>query len=288
MCGRETQGATDPSCEARRSFVEERCPQCDCPITDAARDAVRCDTCGLRAFSSVTTKPRTLAREADVHASLEEWADSESMSVEEFLETSFGEESVASIHARLVAGEVVGTSFDILGFLFSHLGGGQSGGGGGSPDVAVNLEEPEPDSAREPPTQKVSLPDSPVLQRRSKILPLVSVMAADGRLLPEERRIVDQFLMDEGLGPLEEHEIRVHRPQEVGSVGTADEHDRLLSLMFELAYIDKEGDSSELNVIRAFAHRWGVHAERLAELERLHQPMGWDRFVFRMKSILLG
>ena len=141
---------------------------------------------------------------------------------------------------------------------------------------------------RDPLPRAVELPEAPTVNPRNRIMPLVSVMAADGRLLPKERAFIDRILAEESMEPLTQEEIRIHHPQEIGAVGTDEEHDQLLSLMFQLAYIDNEGDLSELNIIRAYAHRWGIAAERIAALDNQYKPMGWDRFLIRLNAILLG
>lgn len=293
MCGRATHGAVEPSCEVAHALVEERCPQCKDPVTDDTRANFRC-ACGLAAYAAVVAEPRDLSDLEAVRAALEVWADGDSMSIDELIETSFGEDSVEAIHAKIVAGETVTTSFDVLGFLFSHLAGGMSGMSAGqdAPPTKIAHEKSTDALSEGPrgvaPTQRIVLPSAPAQKRRDLILPLVSVMAADGKLLDEERAFVQRVLEEEGLAPLQDHEIRVHRPHEVGWVGTLEEAEHLVSLMLQLAYVDQEGDSSELRVVRAFARRWGLTPERLADLERKHQPMGWSHFVFRMKSILLG
>jgi uncharacterized tellurite resistance protein B-like protein len=293
MCGRATHGGVDPVCSVAHALVEEKCPQCDLAITEQARTQFRC-SCGLGAFATVTAEPRDLSEVAAVEKSLTAWAHADSMHLGELIATSFGEDSVEAIHAKILAGEPVTTSFDVLGFLFSHLTGGVSGmqAGHEAPPTKVAHDTATDALAEGPqgvsPTIRIVLPSTPADRRRNRILPLVSVMAADGRVLQSERKFVERVLEEEGLKPLEDHELRVHRPHEVGDVGSPEEREKLVGLMLQLAYIDQEGDSSELRVVHAFARKWGVAPERLAELERQHQPMGWSHFVFKMKSILLG
>ena len=79
----------------------------------------------------------------------------------------------------------VGTSFDVLGFLFSHLSGGLSGMQAGSDPVPSRREQETRQFTQDvdAPAAVITLPDAPTAHRRNKILPLVSVMAADGRLM---------------------------------------------------------------------------------------------------------
>ncbi len=293
MCGRATRGSVAPVCAVEHALVEERCPSCAAPITDQTRSSFRC-SCGLGAFAEVTASPRDLTDPEAVRDALTAWAHADSMTLDELISTSFGEDSAEAIHAKIQAGEPVTTSFDVLGFLFSHLSGGLSGmqAGHDAPPTQVSHDTATDALAEGPqgvsPTIRIVLPSTPTARRRNRILPLVSVMAADGRVLQAERRFVERVLKEEGLEPLEDHELRVHRPHEVGEVGSLEECEKLVGLMLQLAWIDKEGDSSELRVVRAFARSWGVSPSRLAELEHQHQPMGWSHFVFKMKSILLG
>ena len=293
MCGRATRGGVEPVCVVEHTLVEERCPHCMDPVTEEARVTFRC-SCGLAAFAEITAVPRDLSDVEAVREALTAWAHADGMTLDELVETSFGEDSAEAIHAQVLAGEPVTTSFDVLGFLFSHLSGGLSGMAAGqdAPPTKISHQHTVDALADGPrgvsPTVRIVLPSAPLRSRRNRILPLVSVMAADGRIQKVEREFVERVLAEEGLEPLEDHELRVHRPHEVGPIGTAEECEKLVSLMLQLAYIDQQGDSSELRVVRAFAREWGLPPERLAALERQHQPIGWSHFVFTMKSILLG
>ena len=53
--------------------------------------------------------------------------------------------------------------------------------------------------------------------RRAMLLALVSVLMADGQRDPREMPLVEAFLKAEGLAPLSNEELRVHRPVEIAA-----------------------------------------------------------------------
>lgn len=106
-------------------------------------------------------------------------------------------------------------------------------------------------------------PPPPSAPPRAIVYPLVSVIAADGEIHPEERALVDRFLQGEGLAPLAEHEFRVHHPSEVAHLVPTQRREDVVKLMCESASVDGMPDESERRVIRAYATAWNVDDEKL-------------------------
>ncbi|HVJ90303.1 MAG TPA: hypothetical protein VM580_10905, partial [Labilithrix sp.] len=88
-------------------------------------------------------------------------------------------------------------------------------------------------------------------------------IAADGEIHPEERALIDRFLVSEGLPPLAEHEFSVHHPSEVAHLVPRERREEVVKLMCESASIDGMPDESERRVIRAYASAWNVDDEKL-------------------------
>lgn len=93
--------------------------------------------------------------------------------------------------------------------------------------------------------------------------PLVSVIAADGEIHPEERSLIDRFLQSEGLAPLAESEFCVHHPSAVAHYVPLERREDVVKLMCESAAIDGMPDESERRVIRAYATAWDIDEEKL-------------------------
>lgn len=98
---------------------------------------------------------------------------------------------------------------------------------------------------------------------RAIVYPIVSVIAADGEIHPEERALIDRFLKSEGLPPLTEEEYAVHHPSEVARFVPKERREDVVKLMCETAAVDGMPDESERRVIRAYATAWDVDDEKL-------------------------
>ena len=127
--------------------------------------------------------------------------------------------------------------------------------------------------------------------RRAMLLALVSVLMADGQRDPREMPLVEAFLKSEGLAPLSEPELRVHRPVEIATRVPAQRREELLSLMAQVAYADGVADPSEVRVLRAFADAWGVAQEevdRWLETYRTARRSRQQRLLDRLRSFFLA
>jgi tellurite resistance protein len=80
-------------------------------------------------------------------------------------------------------------------------------------------------------------------------------MLADGRIRKVERKFLDQALKRLGAAPLEEGDLRVWRPTELGA---PKDPAAVIAAMRALALCDNEADGSERRVLEEFARAWGV------------------------------
>ncbi|HVJ88715.1 MAG TPA: hypothetical protein VM580_02860 [Labilithrix sp.] len=115
------------------------------------------------------------------------------------------------------------------------------------------------------PTEPLARPmvPPPSAPPRALVFPLVSVIAADGEVHPEERALIDRFLVSEGLTPLADHEFSVHHPSTVAHLVPQERREEVVKLMCETASIDGMPDESERRVIRAYASAWNVDDDKL-------------------------
>jgi uncharacterized tellurite resistance protein B-like protein len=114
-----------------------------------------------------------------------------------------------------------------------------------------------------PESRSLAAPPPPSAPPRAIVYPLVSVIAADGEIHPEERALVDRFLESEGLAPLTEDEFKVHHPSAVAHLVPRGRREMVVQLMCETAAVDGMPDESERRVIRAYASAWDVPDEKV-------------------------
>lgn len=296
FCGLETRGELDGHGEipvhVSHKIVDERCPRCQAHLTEEEHNHHRCPYCGLGAVSRILRSPSPLHTVEDVRARLDLWAREEGChDAAELLDVSFDGQALEDITAKILRRERVETSFDVLGFLFSHIGNGAANAQpteGDAPVPGVHHTRAEEELAPAP-TSRIELPGSRAPHRRNRIYPLISVMVVDGEVREAERSFIESMLREEGLEPLQHEEIRVHRPHEVGPVGSLIEREKLIQLMIQLAHIDLEKDESEMRMIRDFARHWGVDPARVDAWEAQEEDRsatGMRRFLMRLKALL--
>jgi tellurite resistance protein len=220
--------------------------------------ASRCRMCIREVEAGVEAKPaRALLQLKDVSEALARWAHEEGFaSVEEFVASAFVLGTLPAVHTALIVGDPIETSFDVMGFLFSHVGGDTPGVAADDKPAALVESKPAPAAAL---TAIGSRPLAP----QNEILALASVAAADGVVLPIERAFLDDAARSKGVVPLADEAVRVYRADEVGPVGGLLDRERVLEKMVELAFVDGELDESERRVIKGFARAWGVDPARV-------------------------
>lgn len=298
LCGRGTVGRATWGREqlGSVSMGDDACPECKVALDDAIRSSRRCHQCGFSAWDEETAAPVALVERAVVVEALARWAEEDGVgSWEELLASSFCAPTVEELMASLARGEAVETTFDVLGFLFSHMEG--SGGGGGAALEAegvvqgVNAAAALGDGPRgAPPTLRIKLPTARPASRRNRALALASVIAADGHARPAEVAFVNAVLAQEQQEALRPEEIQLLRPHEVGPVGSLKEREELCHLMVQLAYIDGERDETEMRVVRDFARAWGVDPARVDGWEAACEARGasrWQRTWQRARALFL-
>jgi hypothetical protein len=234
------------------------CPRCRGELADGA-DA--CPACGFVPTVIPVTPPANLRDAARALAALEAWAAEEGEAdLGVFARGSFGAEP-EQVVARLVAGEVVPSTFDVIAFLFPSSGGAAVQR---SVERRVVVVDPEPQQVAE-----ASMVPG-VADPRTPARVLVSVMVADGTLRAGERRFIVQFLNREGLPPLSAEDLRVWRPSELGPAPDPAVCERVIEAAVHLMHLDRERDGSEWRVIRTFARAWGIEDHRLDRWDRAY------------------
>jgi uncharacterized tellurite resistance protein B-like protein len=277
LCGKHARGVVlgrmqEPVAEAQRSALvagvaANGCPLCAHPLEPAALDAKRCPECGAHAQLELVHPGHLPTTEAELAQALAGWAASETFDdLGEFLHATFVRPKLGELLEDLAAGRLIETVPD----PFARQGGGGGAGQSAKPPAARAADEEEvasPVTHRDP-NPPASAPP------RAVVFPLVSVVAADGEIHPRERELVDRFLRSEGLEPLHDDEIRVHRPDEVAHLVPVHRREAVVQLMCETAAIDGAADASEIRVIQAYAAAWNVPADKIDLWIWAHENMG--------------
>ena len=286
MCGRHARGvvlgrALDaPSCAPAppgppappgapplAALAANGCPVCAHALEPAALDAKRCPECGAHARLELTHPGHLPTSEAELAHSLRGWAASEGFDdLDDFLTATFVRPRLALLLEDLGLGRLIETVPD----PFARQGGGGGLGQGAKPPAPRADDE---DEVASPVTQRDRHPPASA-PPRAVVFPLVSVVAADGEIHPRERELVDRFLRSEGLEPLHDDEIRVHRPEEVAHLVPVHRREAVVQLMCETAAIDGAADASEIRVIQAYASAWNVSPDKIELWIWAHENMG--------------
>lgn len=255
----------------------------------------RCRMCGAADEGGVPVRAGIRAwDEARVRAALADWAAEEGeRDVAAFVRANFGESDLAGIVRKLVAGERVETSFEVVAWLFGGRGavagmtpdaaqayaeGASPGHDGTAEDGSTDLPEGEPGAtsgealrrARRHPVATVRgqpppPPESRIdARRRAATRALCAARAADGRQHPAEETVLTEALAALELPAPVPGDERVWRPNEIGGVpdpaGT-------LRWMRALALADGEADPSEVRLLEAYARAWQVPLEAITVAE---------------------
>lgn len=259
MCGRAAEGRATAA-----AAFPSGCPKCGAELDDASRTAQRCPMCGVSAALGESVASRVFATAADLEAALEAWAREEGLSsARELLESAFVLGTVDAVHAAVLRGDRIETTFDVADLLF---GSGGTGGGAGGDAIAVEREEKPPNTLRLRPPPSIRRYGGP----HDELLALASVAAADGEVNAGDLGALERAAQARGLAALPLEEVRVRRPGELDPPPTLLDRERVLEEMFQIAWADGEMDDSELRVIRDYSRVWGIDPERLAEWTKLY------------------
>jgi hypothetical protein len=233
----------------------------------------RCRACGAAERSDATGQLRETSAPTDLRdpgraqAAIARWAAEEGEGdPSAFCAAHLGGD-LTEVVGRLARGEPVGSTFDVIAFLFP--GAGAAGAGPEPrPRVVDGAERAAP--AASPPEVR--------MDARTPGRFLVSVMVADGALRAGERTFVDAFLARHHLPPLDPTDLRVWRPLELGAPPPPAQRDQLLEAAVHLMHLDRARDGSEWRVVKVFASAWGVPESQLR---------AWDeRYGRRYTSLL--
>ncbi len=222
----------------------------------------RCRLCGLRTEYGQTVQPgRSFGGVDEVIGALQVWSlgDGEP-DVLLFTQVNMAGLTPAEVARRVLRGDRVETSFDVIAFLFPQA----ASGSGLQPDDrkpeirAVNAVAPMP-----------SFPDVPEYTQRAfepldVARALVSVMVADGVVRASEKAFLARMLQEFKAPALVEGDYRVWRPQELG---IPEDPKRLFEVMRLMCLVDREVDGTEVRILQEYSRAWGVPLD-MAQLDR--------------------
>lgn len=241
-----------PHCRVEAAVLEWMDPAHP-PCSQGLPEWRRCRLCGFEERTTpdgtwaAVAAPQDLRAAGAARAALARWAEAEGdPDVDAFCEGNFGAEAEEVVR-RLVAGDAVASTFDVIAFLFP-----QAGAATAAPERPRVTDGAE--AVREAPPPR-AVPD---MDPRTPGRFLVSVMVADGQLRQGERAFVDAFVRRNELPPLTPDDLRVWRPMELGPPPPPALRDRLLEAAIHLMHLDRSRDGNEWRVVRAFASAWGV------------------------------
>jgi hypothetical protein len=248
------------------------CPTCGVEgarvelIAGEAAEETRCRLCGERTRDGVCVEPAAPRDTLPAaRARLLRWAaEEDEPDVEAFVRANFGGSTLESVCARLVAGERVETSLEVVAWLF---GGKGAFAGVGAIGARLRREDETTDTV-DLGAPEVAAPRGP--DPRDATRALCAVAMADGRVHPAEEPLLTEALAALGCpAPLPE-DRRVWRPNEVGTVP---DPAATLAWMRRIALADGEADPSEVRLLRAYARAWRT------DLEEVHvdDPPWWRR-----------
>ena len=93
-------------------------------------------------------------------------------------------------------------------------------------------------------------------------------MLADGKIHPEEERLIDQYLHDLGLAEIQESDLRSWLPFDLPIPKNPE---IVVRMMLDVALVDKELDETEWRVIKEFARYWGCDRKKLEAAKKARQ-----------------
>jgi hypothetical protein len=302
LCGRETRGRVTPAIEpppdAEERLRSEQCPACAERLGDTEIAESRCEQCGAVADEREVRAGESFESEVELRLALRRWGGQEGHeTANEFAEACFLDERVGRIYERIRDREVVETNFDVLAFLFPEMAMAAA-----IPDDALDEGAPAPPRPRPertpPPPSAPSRPrpqpedptdETPTIiepaapaadpdpaaafrgEPWAPLLPLVSVMVADGRVHPAEHAFLKRFLKANRCPPIPTEHLRVHRPDAVPLPPDPRTRARMLEAMVHLVHVDRLRDGSEFRVVEEFARAWGVDPMAIARWDALYR-----------------
>jgi len=298
LCGRRTTGRVEPECPApddpEGRMRDERCPRCGDTLGEDDRLSARCSSCGLEARERVRNPGARFTSLDQLEGALGRWARLEgSESTAEFVESSFLDGELGAVFARLEAGERVETNFDVLAFLFPEI----AMAAAVPVEIDAEVESPRGSESESEPvcrTTESEGPRVPTLEQRTEawapLLPLVSVMVADGRVHPAEEAFLNRVLARHRYPPIPAEHVRVHRPETVPVSSKPEARRRMVEAMVHLVHVDRLRDGTEFRVVEEYARAWGVDPARVARWDQLYRKRyatGMQRLWLILESVFV-
>lgn len=202
----------------------------------------RCHLCGYAtALDEQTAFGQPFLAEDDVVEALERWAAEDGeKDVAVFTRVNFNSRTPSQVAALVLAGERVDTGFDVIAYLFPGMAGGSTGRAVERQTIALVVH----------PAVAAPAPDPRDIARA-----LVSMMLADGHVVPAEEAFLAATLERMGAPPLDPRDRRVWRPNELGPVA---DPAAVIEAMRVLALVDDDADGTERRVLREYARAWHV------------------------------
>lgn len=329
LCGRVTVGQVEPACatppDGPQRMREDACPRCGEILSEDDRLAARCCHCGVSARSVERRGGARFSSVSQLEEALARWAQAEGQSdTREFVESSFLDGSLDAVFRRIQAGERVETNFDVLAFLFPEVALAAAvpldlDDLGPAPDSAAPAPLPdpvsvpvsaaeilEPDALPDPGDEPAPAGDPDAappeagerrpstLEERTEawapMLPLVSVMVADGRVHPAEEAFLNRVLARHKVPPIPAAHVRVHRPETVPVSSSPRARERMVEAMVHLVHVDRLRDGTEFRVVEEYARAWGVDPAKVSHWDKLYRKRyatGTQRLWLILESIFV-
>ena len=90
------------------------------------------------------------------------------------------------------------------------------------------------------------------------MLPLISVMMADGTPKPAEQEYVGQLLEAFNSPPVPQGMMRVHEPHDTPMPRTKRDRLRMIESMVKLVHLDQNRTGIEMQIVRKYATAWDI------------------------------
>ena len=236
----------------------------------------RCRLCLRRTeFGELKVEGARFRSVDEVVVALDVWAVTDGEpDVMTFTQVNMGGLTPAEVARRVLRGERVETSFDVIAFLFPQAASGSAF----SPDD----RKPEVRVANEvtslPPAVPEQVWTAPPFDPADVARALVSVMVADGVVRASEKKFLARMCAEWKAPALPESEFRVWRPQEMG---LPPDPQRLLDVMRLMCIVDREADGTEVRILQEYARAWGLTLD-LRQLDRPTAIRGFVNAVVRL------
>lgn len=322
LCGRESVGDVFPECEipddSEQRMLEDRCPSCGDPLDEVEHLVSECATCGISANERVVRRGTEFDSLDDLRGALDRWAAEEGRrSADAFVEASFPDGSLEEVYKRLMQGETVETRLDVLTPLLEEedeeeeVTDEMQAPVAETVDASDEVEEPEAEGAiveearstvpsREAkeedtevqnPTTEVSPPatesDIPLDHVAIRLLPLVSVMMADGKRHSSEEAFIQGILDAVHAERIPEEFFRTYPPSSLPKPDGQEDRIRMIEAMVHLVHVDRHRSGREMRVVRDFARAWEVSGKKVTFWDKKYRQR-YAKGLLRLRLLVMN